>query len=307
MLIELMLETGRYRDAIAKLKQLGRASWPGEPPSPDDPPPAAAAAREAEDTAAAAAAAAAAAGAEATAVALRAPLEIAVKEGVCYARLGDLRAADALWAPLMRREGRADECVDLLYEVAIAKCDARQWRAALALLQEVDANPLYKGTADLRAGECLIALGRKEEASAAFERAFDHAPKNAAAALAMARLLLTHGEARRALHFLDRHLEAVRAAAPAPSAPATDVDEGALDGDSLRAYGVHYARADEDVAAAAAADGAADEDDDGATIVMPVAVRPPPPAADVRVAISYIALAKSAATPRCRCSSRSSA
>ena len=287
MLLELLIETGRYREALTKLQQLGRASRTGEPPfrptaaasgaeGPPPPPPPAGApviipGGGVSPPPASSEPLPAAAAAQEAGVRLRAPLEIAIKEGVCYAHLGDKQSAAALWAPLLARENRASDFVDLLYEVALTQCHLREWASAFVLLKEVQANELYKGSVHLPIGQCLLALGRAEEGVAELWLAFDGDPTCRTKALTIVDELSRHGEAARALKVIERHLAAIDAS--------SDERGGRNDpeaANSLAAHGVQY---DDD---AHAIIGAAE--DGGAAAGIP---RAPPSAADVRVIVAY--------------------
>ena len=144
------------------------------------------------------------------------PLEIQVKEGVCHAHLGNLPAAEACWRQLLSRSGRADECADLLYEVAQCYFELRMWQPALRYLRELTGNALYVDVVDIRIGECLVALGSAAESAEStefFARAFERDPLSLRATLSIANVLTRHHEPRRAIGFVHRHLQATRAAA----------------------------------------------------------------------------------------------
>ena len=61
------------------------------------------------------------------AAALFFPLEIMVKEGVCYAHLGDLRGAEACWQPLLTRRHAGLDFADMRYEVCMCYFALRKW------------------------------------------------------------------------------------------------------------------------------------------------------------------------------------
>lgn len=116
MLLDLFIETGRFREAIAKLQLVGKATHHGDGGT--------------ESASAAAAATAMTAGNSACGQGcsegpggrsggIKPPIEIVVKEGVCYAYLGEMAIAESLWQPLLTRSGRAADCADLMYEVAV--------------------------------------------------------------------------------------------------------------------------------------------------------------------------------------------
>ena len=232
MLLELLIEAGKFAEALSRVETCRRMalglSGAGVAPS-------------GADATSGAAGASGGGGADtdgARSTSDRAsggwgfPLDIRVKEGVCHAFLGDLAAAEACWQPLFSRANAAGDCADLVYEVALCYFALRLWEKALPLLQQMAANPLYTTATGMRIGECLGALGRGGDSAEAFTLAFDNDPTSLSTTLTIANVLIRYDAPLRALELIHRHRDATRHAAggrgdDAPSAAAPSSGAGA--------------------------------------------------------------------------------
>ena len=72
------------------------------------------------------------------------PVELSVKEGVCHAYMGDLPTAEQLWARVLRHPERTGNLADLLYEIALCYFHLQQWSHALPLLHALRDSELYR-------------------------------------------------------------------------------------------------------------------------------------------------------------------
>ena len=133
MLLELYMESGRFRDALARLAQ-----WRAAVVAPLD-----AAAGDMDGDPGA--------GGPAD-ERVPYPMEIRVKEGACLAYLGELAKAEELWQPLLRRAERVGEYGDQLYEVALTYYNLHLWARALNLFEQLGSSALYGGTLDMKIG-----------------------------------------------------------------------------------------------------------------------------------------------------------
>jgi hypothetical protein len=72
------------------------------------------------------------------------PVELSVKEGVCHAYMGDLPTAEQLWGRVLRHPERTGNLADLLYEIALCYFHLQQWSQALPLLHALRNSELYR-------------------------------------------------------------------------------------------------------------------------------------------------------------------
>ena len=165
MLLELLLETGKYREGLQRVQHCRRVAYGITEEDDDD---------ESSDGDGGngggrggrsgkrnAAAAAALAGG------WKFPIEIQVREGICHAYLGDLEEAQSCWETLLKgrrgtgyNDDRSKGLADLLHEVAYCYFGCEKYDKALELYMELSANPLYTHTVRNRSSSSTAAHTR---------------------------------------------------------------------------------------------------------------------------------------------------